>query len=120
MSAIYSTTNATRTTAPTPRVSSAFKTFWAAFQEWRRWERLRVDLCNLSDREPMDIGITRGEIGYVASNRDTDPRGIRSGEWLRYLPTVDGQTGPTDFRQGAQNGYAVVARRCPLMGVNPI
>ncbi|WP_424579093.1 hypothetical protein [Bradyrhizobium sp. USDA 241] len=26
----------------------------------------------------MDIGITRGEIDYVASNRDTDPRGIRS------------------------------------------
>ena len=35
-------------------------------------------LCDLSDRELMDIGTTRGEIDYVASNRDIDPRGIRS------------------------------------------
>ena len=55
-------------------------------------------LCDLSDRELMDIGTTRGEIDYVASHRGIDPRGIRSGEWLRYLPTVDGQIGPTDFR----------------------
>jgi hypothetical protein len=54
----------------------------------------------------MDIGITRGEIDYFASNRGIDPRGIRSAEWARYLPTVDGQIGPfqkhqcpeTDFR----------------------
>jgi hypothetical protein len=26
----------------------------------------------------MDIGTTRGEIDYVASNRSIDPRGIRS------------------------------------------
>jgi uncharacterized protein YjiS (DUF1127 family) len=78
MSTTYSTTNLAQTTASTPRVSSAFKNFWGAFQEWRKWERLRVDLCNLSDRELMDIGIARGEIDYVASNRDADPRGIRS------------------------------------------
>jgi uncharacterized protein YjiS (DUF1127 family) len=78
MSTTYSTTGLTQTTASTPRVSSAFKNFWGAFREWRQWERLRADLCNLSDRELMDIGITRGEIDYVASNRDTDPRGIRS------------------------------------------
>ncbi|MBR0719759.1 DUF1127 domain-containing protein [Bradyrhizobium liaoningense] len=57
---------------------NAFKNLWGAFQEWRKWERLRGDLCSLSDQELMDIGITRGEIDYVASNRDTDPRGIRS------------------------------------------
>ena len=76
MSTTHSTTGLTQTTASTPRVSSAFKNFWGAFQEWRKWERLRADLCDLSDRELMDIGITRGEIDYVASNRDTDPRGI--------------------------------------------
>ena len=80
MSTTYSTTGLTQTTASTPRVSSAFKNFWGAFQEWRQWERLRADLCNLSDRELMDIGITRGEIDYVALNRDTDPRGNRSAE----------------------------------------
>ena len=66
MSTTYSTTNLAKTTASTPRVSSAFKTFWGAFQEWRKWERLRVDLCNLSDSELMDIGIRRGDIDYVA------------------------------------------------------
>jgi hypothetical protein len=28
----------------------------------------------------MDIGTSRGEIDYVASNRGIDPRGIRSAE----------------------------------------
>ncbi|WP_298885047.1 hypothetical protein [uncultured Bradyrhizobium sp.] len=98
MSTTYSATNAAQPTASTPRVSSVFKTFWAAAQEWRKWERLKGVLCNLSDRELMDIGIARGEINYVASNRDADPRGIRSSEWLRYLPTVDGHVGATDFR----------------------
>jgi len=32
-------------------------------------------LSELSDRELMDIGTTRGEIDYVASNRIIDPRG---------------------------------------------
>jgi uncharacterized protein YjiS (DUF1127 family) len=71
--------------------------YWDAFQE-RRKQKLRPTLSDLSDRELSDIGITRGEIDYIASHRDIDPRGIRSGEWLRYLPTADGQIGPTDFR----------------------
>jgi uncharacterized protein YjiS (DUF1127 family) len=78
MSTTYTTTSLAQTTASTPRVSGAFKNFWGAFQEWRKWERLRADLCNLSDRELMDIGTTRGEIDYLTLNRDTDPRGIRS------------------------------------------
>jgi uncharacterized protein YjiS (DUF1127 family) len=61
-------------TASQRRDSSVLNDFWEAFQEWRKWERLRRDLSNLSDRELMDIGIARGEIDYVASNRDTDPR----------------------------------------------
>ena len=32
-------------------------------------------LYDLNDRELIDIGITRGEIDYVASNRFIDPRG---------------------------------------------
>ena len=69
MSTTYSTTGLTQTTASTPRVSSPFKNFWGAFQEWCQWERLRTDLCNLNERELMDIGITRGEIDYVASRQ---------------------------------------------------
>ncbi|WP_342710923.1 DUF1127 domain-containing protein [Bradyrhizobium sp. B124] len=78
MSTIYGPTSSAQAVASTPRIFSAFKGFWDAVQEWRKWERLRSDLCSLSDRELMDIGISRGEVDYVASNRDTDPRGIRS------------------------------------------
>jgi uncharacterized protein YjiS (DUF1127 family) len=76
MNTTYSTTGLAQTTTSTRRLSSASKNFWGAFQEWRKWERLRADFCNLSDRELQDIGITRGEIDYVASNRSTDPRGV--------------------------------------------
>ena len=72
--------------------------YWDAFRERRQRQKLRASLSNLSERELMDIGTTRGEIDYVPSHRGVDPRGIRSAEWLRYLPTVDGQIGPTDFR----------------------
>jgi uncharacterized protein YjiS (DUF1127 family) len=66
-----------QTAASTGRVSSFWKRYWGAFQERRERQRLRITLCGLSDRELVDIGTTRGEIDYVASNRDIDPRGIR-------------------------------------------
>jgi hypothetical protein len=36
------------------------------------------NLCNLSDVELMDIGITRGEVDYVVLNLSIDARGARS------------------------------------------
>ena len=78
MSMIYQTTGLVQTADSQRRNVSVFKNCWNAFQEWRKWERLRRDLCNLSDQELKDIGITYGEIDYVASNQNTDPRGIRS------------------------------------------
>ncbi|MBR0874695.1 DUF1127 domain-containing protein [Bradyrhizobium tropiciagri] len=78
MSTTYSPTSSAPTTASTPRISGVFSGFWEAIQEWRKWERLRADLYRLSDRELIDIGISRGEVDYVASNPDTDPRGVRS------------------------------------------
>jgi uncharacterized protein YjiS (DUF1127 family) len=57
------------------QVFSPLEIYWAAFQEWRK-----ADLIDLSDRELMDIGISRGEIDYVVSHRGSDPRGIRSAE----------------------------------------
>ena len=86
MSTTYGATGLRQTTASTRRAFSFFRKYWSALQE-RRERRLSV----LSDGEPIDIGTTRGEIDYVASNRSIDPRGIRSAEWVRYLPTVDGQ-----------------------------
>jgi uncharacterized protein YjiS (DUF1127 family) len=67
-----------QTTASTRRISSLFKRYWGAFQERRKRQRLRATLCDLNDFELHDIGITRGEIDYVVSNRSIDPRGIRS------------------------------------------
>ena len=62
------------------QVYSPLETYWNAFQEWRKRRRLLANLCDLSDRELMDIDITRGEIDYVASHRGCDPRGVISGE----------------------------------------
>jgi uncharacterized protein YjiS (DUF1127 family) len=65
-----------RTTASTRRLFSSFRQYWIGFQEWRNRERLRADLYALNERELRDIGITRGEIDHVASNRAVDPRSV--------------------------------------------
>jgi uncharacterized protein YjiS (DUF1127 family) len=62
------------------QVFSPLEIYWAAFQECRKRTRLQADLIDLSDRELMDIGISRGEIDYVVSHRGSDPRGIGSAE----------------------------------------
>ncbi|MDE5454126.1 DUF1127 domain-containing protein [Bradyrhizobium sp. CSA112] len=64
--------------ATTPHVSSFFKKYWCAFQEWRKRRRLQTELCRLTDSELMDIGITRSEVDHVALNRFIDSPGIRS------------------------------------------
>ena len=94
MSATYGATGLGQMAALAYGVCNLFKRCWDAFQERRERHRLRATLSDLL----MDIGTTRGEIDYVASNRGIDPRGIRSAEWVRYLPTFDGQIGPIDFR----------------------
>jgi uncharacterized protein YjiS (DUF1127 family) len=69
-----------RQAAASPRrISAFFKRYKDAYDERRQRLRLRATLCNLSDRELMDIGTTRGEVDYVSSNRHIDPRGIREG-----------------------------------------
>src|SRR6266436_8305479 len=78
MSTTFGATGLGQTAASTRRVSSFLNRYWGAFQERRKHQGLRATLCDLSDRELMDIGTTRGEIDYVASNRGIDPRGIRS------------------------------------------
>jgi uncharacterized protein YjiS (DUF1127 family) len=56
--------DAGRTAASTRNVLSLFKRYWRAFRERR--------LHDLSDRELMDIGVTRGEIDYIAPHRAID------------------------------------------------
>jgi uncharacterized protein YjiS (DUF1127 family) len=60
---------------PTPStrsVLSLLKGYWRAFQERRQRQRLRVSLHDLSDRELMDIGVTRAEIDCIAAQRAID------------------------------------------------
>ena len=78
MSTIHETTELGPANAKR-QVYSPLETYWNAFQEWRKRQRL-ANLCDLSDRELMDIGITRSEIDYLASHRGFDPRGVLSGE----------------------------------------
>ena len=78
MNTTLRTTGLVRTTGSTRRVFTLFRRYWGAFQEWRKRERLRADLCGLNDRELQDISITRGEVDNVVSNRSIDPRGVRS------------------------------------------
>ena len=80
MSTTYGATGLGQTTARRGASPASSRAYWDAFQERRKRQRLRANLCDLSDRELMDIGTTRGEIDYVASNRGIDPRGIRSAE----------------------------------------
>lgn len=49
-----------------------------AFEGWCKRHTARANLCNLSDVQLMDIGITRGEVDYVVLNPSIDPRGGRA------------------------------------------
>jgi uncharacterized protein YjiS (DUF1127 family) len=62
------------------QIYSPLETYWNTFQEWRKREKLRTQLCRLTDSERADIGVTRGEIDYVASHRGINPRSIQSAE----------------------------------------
>ena len=77
MSTIHGTAELGPATAKR-QVYSPLETYWNAFQQWRKRDRLRTELYGMNDRELKDIGITRGEIDYFASNRGIDPQGIRS------------------------------------------
>ncbi len=72
MSTTYGATGLGQTAALTRRVSSFFKRYWDAFQERRKRQRERAELYRLNDWELTDIGMTRGEIEYVVSNRSFD------------------------------------------------
>ena len=60
----------------TRQVPGFIRGCWNALQERRRRAKVRAALYGLSGRDLQDIGIAHGEIEYVASNPDIDPRGI--------------------------------------------
>ncbi len=73
MSTMRATTELAPATARRP-VYSPLEVYWEVFLQWRKRDRLRTQLCHLTDHELADIGITRGEIDAVASCRDIDLR----------------------------------------------
>ena len=74
MNTTFRTMGLAQTTRST--VFSLFRRYWGAFQERRKErrerQRERAELYRLNDWELMDIGMTRGEIEYVVSNRSFD------------------------------------------------
>ncbi|MGY8678219.1 DUF1127 domain-containing protein [Bradyrhizobium sp. UFLA05-153] len=78
MSTTYNAARLDRRLASARRVVRFLERYWEAFQERRKRARLQAALSDLGDRELIDIGISRGEIDYVASNPNIDPRGVRS------------------------------------------
>lgn len=67
--------------ASTRSVLGLLRRVWLAFQERRQRQNLRINLHELSDRELMDIGLTRSEIDYLTPQRAIDT--LRDG--TRYL-----------------------------------
>ena len=75
MSTTYDARELGQTAVSIGGVSGFFRKYWRAIQERRDRQRLQAALDDLSDRELRDIGITRGEIGYVARTAlSVDPR----------------------------------------------
>ena len=66
--------------ASTRSVSSLLQRYWRAFRKRRERERLRANLHDLSDRELMDIGLTRSDIDYIVAGRAIER--LRDGTWL--------------------------------------
>jgi uncharacterized protein YjiS (DUF1127 family) len=61
------------TAASTRSVLSLLKRYWRAFRERRRQRQSSRDILHdLSDRELMDIGVTRDEIDCIAPHRAID------------------------------------------------
>jgi uncharacterized protein YjiS (DUF1127 family) len=75
MSTTYHEVNSRQTPVATPRVAGFFARCLNIYHERRLRRKLRAALLDLSDRELMDIGTTRGEVDYVAAHRACDPRG---------------------------------------------
>ena len=60
---------------PTRQVPGFIMGCWNALQDRRRRAKVRAALYALNGRDLHDIGIAHGDIEYVASHPETDPRG---------------------------------------------
>ena len=60
------------TAASTRNVLGLLKRYWRAFQQRCLRQSLRAGLAYLSDKELMDIGLSRSEIDYLTPQRAID------------------------------------------------
>ena len=60
----------------TRQVRAFIRGCWNALQERRKRAKVRAALYALNGRDLHDIGIAHGDIEYVASHPEIDPRGI--------------------------------------------
>ncbi len=74
MDTTYNVSRLGHSSAPVRLGLSLFGNCRAALLEWDERRRIRARLSELSDRDLHDIGISRGEVDYVAANRSVDPR----------------------------------------------
>jgi uncharacterized protein YjiS (DUF1127 family) len=75
MNATFDDTRKLRRTTPVRIVLRVLAEHWHALQARRQRARVRAALFGLSNHELQDIGISRGEIDYLASNAAIDLRG---------------------------------------------
>ncbi|PSO22553.1 DUF1127 domain-containing protein [Bradyrhizobium sp. MOS002] len=55
--------------ASTRSIPGLLSRYWRALQDWRWRQGPQIALQDLSDRELMDIGLTRGEVDYISPER---------------------------------------------------
>ena len=81
MSTFYGTAGLGPAPAKRQAAYSPLEAYWNAFQDRRKRERLRTQLCRLTDSELLDIGVARSEIDCVVSNRSIDPNRVSFLTW---------------------------------------
>jgi len=74
MDTSYNVYGPSQTLVPVRLGLSLFGKCRAVLVKRRERQRIRAMLLDLSDRELKDVGISRGEIEYLALNRDIDSR----------------------------------------------
>lgn len=80
MSTIHGTGSGLGPATSKRQVYSPLEAYWIAFQEWRKRESQRTQLCRRTDSDLADNGTTRGGIDYVASDRTIDPTDFSSSQ----------------------------------------
>jgi uncharacterized protein YjiS (DUF1127 family) len=72
-----------RLAASVRSILSSLGSYLRVFQERRKRERLRVSLHHLTERQLMDIGLTRSDIDHIVAHRAIER--LRDGHTYRWL-----------------------------------